>query len=219
MIKDASLHGHVHSWLVARHWLPATGRRPLHSLRASPLRARNSAFATFGLAVPVAPRVFYRLRSAPSGYFLKPSAGDYAPARLTAGFATLRVRTAVCVRRFAGRFAFSGQVLAAARFHPFVVRSVVPCRASLLLCGGVTLRLAGAWRLTRQSRGDPRPALLHPGGAPAPSRVPRSLRSRPAFRPGFGESGRGQARVLFYRLSAAFRTASAPLRHPTNCAL
>ena len=106
------------------------------------------------------------------------------------------------------------------RSIPSFRRSV--CRALpgvLLLCGGVTLRLAGAWRLTRQSRGGPRPALLPPGGAPAPSRVPRSLRSRPALRPGFGESGRGQARVLFYRLRAAFRTASAPFRHPTNCAL
>ena len=46
---------------IARSLAPTTGRRPLHSLRASPLRARNSAFAPFGLAVPVAPRVFYRL--------------------------------------------------------------------------------------------------------------------------------------------------------------
>ena len=103
----------------------------------------------------------------------------------------------------------------------------------------LTLRLAGAWRLTRQSRGVPRPAApLGWGPRPFPRsplrggreachsatlrvRLPVHRSPRPlsplryapgAFRPGYGESGRGQARVLFYRLRAAFRTASASFR-------
>ena len=80
------------SWLTDRSLAPRYGGVALCICSGRrPLRGRNSASAPFGLTVLVAPRVFYRLRSAPSGYFFKPSAGDYAPARLTAGFAPLRI--------------------------------------------------------------------------------------------------------------------------------
>lgn len=144
-------------------------------------------------------------------------------------------------------------------FLPFPVKSSLPldsilssfglsCPAGRLYysAAALTLRLAGAWRLTRQSRGVPRPAApLGWGPRPFPRsplrdgreachsatlrvRLPVHRSPRPlsplryapgAFRPGYGESGRGQARVLFYRLRAAFRTASASFRNPTNCAM
>ena len=159
------------SWLTDRSLAPCYGGDAL-CIRSGrrPLRGQNSAYAPFGLAVLVAPRGFCRLRSAPSGYFFKPSVGDYAPTRLTAGFAPLRVKPAVCVRLLAGVFAFSGLVLAAARFHPFVVRSVVPCRASLLLCGG--LDTAPCRRMATHApvaRGPPPRCSPRVGPPPLPS--------------------------------------------------
>lgn len=154
------------------HWLPNSGGVAL-CIRSGrrPLRGRNSASAPFGLTVLVAPRVFYRLRSAPSGYFFKPSAGVYAPARLTAGFAPLRAAPSVCVRLLAGVFAFSGLVLAAARFHPpygCVCRA--PAGASLLLCGG--LDTAPCRRMATHApvaRGPPPRCSPRVGPPPLPS--------------------------------------------------
>lgn len=102
---------------------------------------------------------------------------------------------------------------AAAPFHPFVVQSVVPCRASLILCGG--LDTAPCRRMATYApvaRGPPPRCSPRAGPPPLPS-FPAPLRYAPAAtRPGFGESGRGQARVLFCRLRAAVSTASASFR-------
>lgn len=172
----------VTSWLTDRSLAPKLrGRRPLHSRRASPPARPKLCFAPFGLAVLVAPRVFCRLRSAPSGYFFKPSAGDNAPARLTAGFASLRIN-----QRKKSGFLGRGFRTPPPLVSPFESRrsragvssspATRPAMATALICGvfnysaaALTLRLAGAWRLTRQSRGGPRPAApLGRGPRPFP---------------------------------------------------
>ena len=132
---------------------------------------------------------------APSGLLKIPRWGTMPPSCLRQEFANLRAELRQLGAQNERWFAFYGLVLAAARFHRFMVSSVVRCRAFLLLCGGVPLRPTAACRL-----GGSR-LRLHGRGAPiSPLPKPPLPTVAPLLRRGYGESGCGLRPRVFYRL-------------------
>lgn len=168
---------------------PAWGATAPRLVRRWGLVAPRFLFS--GYAIPLALWRWATLRALAINQIAR--RGTMPPPSLWSGFAPLRTERALPAGRGCAWLASYGLVLAAARLRPYVVLSVVRCRASLNLWRRLVLAAYRVqWPTLRPFARGPRCPALPSGGAPTPRpRCPAPFGRTLRTAQGFGDSGRG----------------------------